>query len=383
MGRAVSMGEQMTKHNVHARQTDNEIRVLVVDDSFFMRSLIRKFLESDPAIRVVGTARNGQEGVKKVLDLHPDVVTLDVEMPEMDGLSALREIMKKAPCPVIMVSSVTEEGSRATFDALDLGAVDFIHKVRDGDISGIIQIRETLIRKVMGCALSNPSPRKNRMPFPPVTEKVQPVPRESSVIDVIVIGASTGGPSALQDVIPRLPETLGAAVIIVQHMPKEFTRAFAERLNMVSRLSVKEAEEGDSIVPGRVFIAPGGRHLSVERPAGEGGRIHLSDSPAGLLYRPSVDVAMESIARAYREKALGVIMTGMGCDGKEGMAMIKNFSGRTLAQDHESCVVDGMPGSAVNAGVVEERVPLKRLAESIMEIVYGEKENHLRKGVRA
>lgn len=367
----------MTKQNTNPNRPANEVRVLVVDDSFFMRSLIRKFLESDPAIRVVGMARNGKEGVEKVLELHPDVVTLDVEMPEMDGLSALQAIMKKAPCPVIMVSSITEEGSRATFDALDLGAVDFIHKGRDGDITGVIQIREMLIQKVMACVLSKPALRKKRVPPPPVSEEEQPALRGPAAIDVVVIGASTGGPSALQDVIPLLPGNLGTAVIIVQHMPKGFTRTFAERLNTVSRLSVKEAEEGDPIVPGRVLIAPGGCHLSVTGPAGRGGKIHLSDSQAGLLFRPSVDVAMGSIAQIYQEKVLGVIMTGMGCDGKEGMTMIKKLSGRTLAQDQESCVVYGMPGAAEGAGVVDEIVLLSRLAESITHVVYQEKERSL------
>ncbi|NOY53656.1 MAG: chemotaxis protein CheB, partial [Deltaproteobacteria bacterium] len=191
-----------------------------------------------------------------------------------------------------------------------------------------------------------------------------------------------GGPSALQDVIPLLPENLGAAVIVVQHMPKEFTRVFAERLNTMSRLSVKEAEEGDPVVSGRVFVAPGGCHLSVRSPAGESCVIHLSDSPAGLLFRPSVDVAMKTISRIYQKKVLGVILTGMGCDGREGMASIKKFSGRTMAQDHESCVVDGMPGSAERAGVVDARVRLNRLAEEITQAVYAETGDCLRKGVR-
>ncbi len=373
----------MTKKVEPPIQPVKEIRVLVVDDSLFMRSLIKRFLESDPAIRVVGTARNGTEGVEKVLKLQPDVVTLDVEMPEMDGLTALQKIMKQAPRPVIMVSSMTAEGSRATLDALDMGAVDFIPKGRDGDTSGIVHIRETLLRKVIGCVLSKPLPRQERKPAPSVGETEVSLPQSTAAIDVVVIGASTGGPSALQDVIPLLPENLGAAVIVVQHMPKAFTGAFAERLNTMSRLAVKEAEEGDSIVPGRVFVAPGGCHLSVRRPAGECGVIHLSDSPAGLLFRPSVDVAMESVARTYREKALGVIMTGMGCDGREGMVMIKKFSGLTLAQDQESCVVDGMPGAAEQAGVVDARILLSSLAEEMIRVIYAKKGRSLRKGVRA
>ncbi len=368
-------------HSLHGKGT-GEIRVCIIDDSPFMRSIIRKFLESDPVIRVVGTAGNGREGVEKVLALQPDVVTLDVEMPVMDGLAALKEIMKKSPRPVIMISSQTEEGSRATLDALDLGAVDFIPKGRNGDASGMIRIRETLLRKVIGCVRSKPSSLQERRLRTPVSRKIVHRPSTSGTVEVVVIGASTGGPSALQDVIPLLPENFGAAVIIIQHMPKSFTCAFAERLNTMSRLPVKEAEEGDPIVSGRVFVAPGGCHLSVRSPAGGSGVIHLSDSPAGLLFRPSVDVAMETIAQIYREKVLGVLMTGMGCDGREGMSMIKKVSGRTMAQDHDSCVVDGMPASAERAGVVDVRVRLNRLAEEITQTVYAQRGDRLQEGVR-
>ncbi len=348
---------------------DNPIRVLIVDDSSFIRVTFKKLLESDKLIKVVGMARNGLEAVAMVRTTRPDLVTLDIEMPVMDGLSALKRLMRDTPLPVIMISSHTKEGSVATLNALELGAVDFIPKRSDGIFAGINELQAVLIEKVKSCATYRPGP---------VSAILRPLPvkldrRGLGEIDVVAIGASTGGPRALLDVIPLLPREFAAAVLVVQHMPKGFTATFAERLNSKSHLSVKEAEDGDPIEPGRVLVAPGGLHL-VAATGPQGSRVvHLSETPVGSLFCPSVDVMMGSVSAIYGRRVLAVIMTGMGCDGTQGMRIVKRHEGITLAQDKESCVVYGMPQAAAKVGVVDRTVTLSRLAQQIVDVAQGER----------
>ncbi len=350
---------------------ERPIRVLIVDDSVFMRVTIQRMLESDPEIEVVGTANNGKEALEMVKSLEPDVVTLDIEMPVMDGLVALKIIMEENPLPVIMLSSLTEEGAVQTIQALELGAVDFIpKKIQEGNTK-IMEIRETLVQRVKASAGARPMPKGSRQIRRPEQKIRRTGDRPAGQVRVVAIGASTGGPSALQDVISYLPEDFPAAVLVVQHMPKGFTRAFAKRLNDLSEISVKEAEDGDEVLPGRALIAPAGMHLLVRRGRNGEKVVHLSEKPSDLPHRPSVDVMMRSVAEVYRESVVGVVMTGMGQDGMEGMKAIKEFQGRTLAQDRESCVVYGMPKAVVDSGAADKVVPLSRLAEKIVGVVEG------------
>ncbi len=348
--------------------TRNRIRVLIVDDSVFMRMALRRMLESDPAVEVAGIAKDGVEALEKVETLRPDLVTLDIEMPRMDGLTTLEKIMSRSPLPVIMISSHTREGSRATLRALDLGAVDFIPKSPDGSLVGADALEGILLEKVKACAASQVRPRWEEPPVGRTAASLVPVCSGAAPVEVVAIGASTGGPKALKEVISRLPRDFPAGVLIVQHMPAGFTRTFAERLNDLSQVSVKEAADGDPIVPGQVLVAPGGQHLMARRTAFGGPLIRLSRDPGNLAYRPSVDVMMCAVAEVFEARALGVIMTGMGYDGREGMRAIKKFGGRTLAQDRDSCVVFGMPGAAAAIGVVDRMVPLWRLADTLVGV---------------
>ena len=347
------------------------IRVLIVDDSAFMRNALTKMLSSDPEITVVGTAWNGFEAIEKVAELKPDLVTMDIEMPRMDGIEALRRIMAANPVPVIMVSSLTTEGARATLDALDLGAVDFVPKNLSDLSVNIVKVREILIEKVKQIGGRVPGRRRPSRPAP---ASAAPAPVRSSYrterrIGIVAIATSTGGPKALQSVIPNLPKDLSVPVIVVQHMPPVFTGPFAQRLNEISKLTVKEAEEGEPLRPGIVLVAPGRGHLSVRR--GRPGEcvVAVSENRPDLIYRPSADVMMSSVAEMYPGRALGVILTGMGNDGEKGMGAIKSSGGRTLAQDEETCVVYGMPRAVVEAGLADKVVPLGEVAGEIVNAV--------------
>lgn len=346
---------------------ENPIRVLIVDDSSFIRITFKKLLESDRQIKVVGMARNGLEAIEQIGRMRPDLVTMDIEMPVMDGLTALKRIMRDTPMPVIMISSHTREGSVATLNALELGALDFIPKSSDGIFTGINKLQRVLIEKVKSCAAYRPGRKTETRP----TKAVRRVGKGRGEIDVVAIGASTGGPRALLDLISLLPRELAAALLIVQHMPKGFTTTFAERLDSRSQLAVKEAEEGDPIEGGRVLVAPGGLHMVARRGPDGSPVVHLSEEPADSPFRPSVDVMMASVAEIFESRVLAVIMTGMGCDGSHGMRAVKHRSGVTLAQDRDSCVVYGMPQAAVKLGVVDLTVSLGRLAQQIVNVAQG------------
>lgn len=352
------------------------IRVLVVDDSAFMRTAISKMIRSDPALEVVDTARDGQEAIEKVAALKPDVMTLDVEMPRLDGISALRRIMAETPLPVIMVSSLTNDGAQATFDALDIGAVDYIPKQLSYVSIDIVKIKEQLIQKIKAAAASRrfrrrvaPSPATRADPTRPAsmppTSPAQIRP-PTHPLTIVAIGTSTGGPKALQELLPRLPADFPVGIVIVQHMPAAFTGPFAQRLNGLSKIEVKEAAEGDEVLPGLVLIAPGSHHVLLSRHGLARYGIKLTDEPSNLLHKPAVDVMMLSVAEYMGRSALGVILTGMGNDGLRGMAMIKQKGGYTIAQDEESCVVYGMPKAIVDGRLADLVVPLEYLASSIM-----------------
>ncbi len=357
-----------------------QVRVLVVDDSAFMRKAISMMLESDPDIKVVGMGRNGEEGVELVEKLKPDVVTLDIEMPRMDGLTALKHIMAKNPTPVMMVSSLTTDGASATLDALNLGAVDFIPKQLSFVALDIVKIKEELLAKIKHIAknkrllmsrvrmqskaalLSASKPANIKYPTGPTTTLVC---KGKGSRSIIAIGSSTGGPPALQAIIPKLPKNLPVPVTVVQHMPPTFTKSLADRLNSLSSVQVKEAEADEPLNPGVVYIAPGDKHLIVKGTATKG-RILLSDEPTDTLHKPAVNVMMKSVAGIHGRSTLGVILTGMGNDGMEGLRLVKEKGGCVFAQNEESCVVYGMPRSVVEADLADKVIHIDKMAQEIV-----------------
>jgi two-component system chemotaxis response regulator CheB len=341
------------------------IRVLVVDDSAFVRRALSRMLSSVPDIDVVGMAADGQEGIDQVKALRPDVVTLDVKMPRMGGLEALRHMMDECPTPVLLLSSLTQEGADITLRGLELGAMDFVDKSNAQGNMNLGSLTEELVAKIRALAgVPHARLRGHRAGEPALAAEPAPHPHR---IEVVAIGTSTGGPTALQAIIPRLPENLSSAILVVQHMPVGFTRSLAERLNARSLLAVHEAEDGEIIEAGQVYIAPAGKHMKVKRRATA--RIWLDEEPRAALHRPSVDVLMTSVAHVYGNRALGVVLTGMGSDGVEGLRSIRGAGGRTLAESEESCVIYGMPKAAVEAGVVDRAVPLPRMADEILQAV--------------
>jgi two-component system chemotaxis response regulator CheB len=348
------------------------IKVLVVDDSAFMRNAISSMLSSDPQIQVVSTAKDGFEAVAKVKTLKPDMVTLDIEMPRMDGLEALRIIMAENPVPVLMVSSMTAEGAKVTLDALDLGALDFIPKNLSNMSVNILRIRETLVEKIKYLAR-----RGLRAQVPAAGRKsARQAPLETPVMrtgerrmGVLAIGTSTGGPKALQEVLPKLPRDFPVPVLIAQHMPKNFTGPFAERLDGLSRLRVKEARDGDRLEPGLALLAPGGSNMRVVRTGAVETVTRITEGSDEFIFRPSVDALMLTLAEVYPGRALGVILTGMGHDGLKGAEAIKQSGGRIFAQSEDTCVVYGMPKAVVDDEVADKVIPLEEMAGEIINAV--------------
>lgn len=341
------------------------IRVLVIDDSFFTRKALTSILSSDPEIEIK-TASNGIEGLEKVKLLKPDVVTLDVKMPGIDGLKTLKMIMEEAPVPVLMLSYLTNEGGEITLKALELGAVDFIDKASVG-IMNFDHTSEELIGKVKAIAGVNVNRIKESR------GRIYPAPTSEPIhfrgeIDIVAIGASTGGPPALEKIIPLLPKNFPAGLLIVQHIPVGFTRTLAERLNSKSLIEVQEAREGDIIRPGKALIAPSGLQLKLKKRAGAL-TVRLGEEPKESLHRPSVDVMMESVARASGKRAIGLLLTGMGNDGARGMKALKEAGGITLAQDERTSVIFGMPKAAIEKGVVDEIVPLEKIPDFLIRRV--------------
>jgi two-component system, chemotaxis family, protein-glutamate methylesterase/glutaminase len=336
------------------------IRVLVVDDSALMRKLIPAILARDPSIEVVGTAMDGAFALKKIEELHPDVVTLDLEMPRMDGMETLRLIMRRTPLPVILFSTHSKEGAYATFKALALGAIDFVAKPKDAAAGRLDVIAEQLIEKI------KVAKRAGGVKLPPPVLVDSPPPQKKGSRAtlppnrIIAIGISTGGPNALQFLLSQIPADFPASFVIVQHMPEGFTEMFSRRLDECCAIDVHEAKSGDLLLAGRALICPGNRHLMVRRmPRGD--MAVLSDGPAVNGHRPSADVLFHSVAQEFGLTAVGLIMTGMGEDGAEGLGAIRTAGGMTLAQSEETCIVSGMPHAAIQKGNVNKIVPLDGL----------------------
>ena len=351
-----------------------KIKVLVVDDSAFMRKVISDMISSDPTMEVVGTARNGEEALQMIVSLLPDVVTMDIEMPKMDGLSALKQIMEVKPIPVIMLSSLTTNGAVETLKALDFGAFDFITKPTSLIKVSTPEIREELLSKIKIASrtkiakpvsvLRQPRPQVQTVKGEDVKERF--VTGKTKFRKLIAIGTSTGGPRALQDVIPYIPKDIDAGILIVQHMPPGFTKSLAERLDSMSQVRVKEAEDGDIINAGVAYLAPGDSHIKVSK---QGGQfvIKLDSGERVSGHKPSVDAMMYSIAELNDRNVIGVIMTGMGADGAEGLKRVKANKGYVIAQDEDSCVVFGMPKSTIKLGIVDKIVGLSNIANEIVK----------------
>jgi two-component system chemotaxis response regulator CheB len=351
---------------------ENIIKVIVIDDSAFMRKSLTLMLESDREIRVIATARDGSDGIEKISKLKPDIVTLDIEMPGMDGITALKIIMEQMPVPVLMVSSLTTESAQATMQAFELGAVDFVSKDLASISTNIKYIKDELIDKIKQIVRSRliqtrfrmrrlvQSSRDRKSQIAPVS-KIVSFESVASDFQAVVVGISTGGPEALHKLIPKIPEQFPIGMVIVQHMPPHFTKSLAGRLNNISEVNVKEAEQGEVIEPGKVLIAPGGKHLTF-RNDGPNVITEISDEPIDALYRPSADIMMKSASVTFHGPLLGVIMTGMGRDGVEGLKCIKSKGGYVIAQDEESCVVYGMPQAALDEDVVDSMVSLENIS---------------------
>ncbi|MFB3820291.1 MAG: chemotaxis response regulator protein-glutamate methylesterase [Candidatus Methylomirabilales bacterium] len=339
------------------------IRLLVVDDSAFVRYAIARMVATDPEIEVAGVARSGVEAIAKTKELHPDVLTLDVEMPEMDGLTALRHIMAEAPTPVVMVSSLTSEGAQATIRALELGAVDFFLKSTSSNPLGSGNSPGELISKIrIAAALGKTGLGRLQLPYRASARHKGAKPASGgSPRRLVVIASSTGGPRTLHQVVPALPAGLPAAVLIVQHMPAGFTKTLAERLDELSEINVREAAPGVPLAEGTAFLAPGGYHMVVDAH----GVVDLNRDPAVLGLRPAADVTMLSVAPFFGRMTVAAVLTGMGSDGTKGCAAIKAAGGRVLAQDEATSVVYGMPRSVVEAGLADKVVPLPDVAGEI------------------
>lgn len=346
------------------------IKVLIVDDSAFMRSALSRMLGDDSEIQVVATARDGEEGLEKIRRFKPDLVTLDLEMPRMDGLTALEKTMQEMPLPVLVVSSLTTEGAQMTLRALDLGAVDFIPKDLSYASLNILNIRKTLIEKVKTIAKKRVrySPRRKKASLIPV---ILPKAGLRGHARIVVIGASTGGPPAVQTVICSLPKNFPCGILVVQHMPAVFTTSFAERLDSISQLSVREAQSGDQVNAGEVLIAPGGLHMRISYSQHNKGNVEVttSEEPKTSLYKPSVNITILSVAEVYGPASLGVILTGMGNDGLNGMRAIKSKRGKVIAQEEQSCVVYGMPKAVVDEGLADKILAVEEIPGEIVQSI--------------
>jgi two-component system chemotaxis response regulator CheB len=359
----------------------NKVRVLVVDDSALMRKLIPQMLEADQSIEVVGTAMDGTFCLKKIEELRPTVVTLDLQMPGMNGIDTLKEIMRRHPLPVIVVSSHSTEGASITLKALGLGAFDFVAKPHDAT-GHMADTAKELIAKIKAAAIGklvNPARLPGMLVRPEkiLTARSGPPPNRT-----VAIGISTGGPQALEFLLPQLPGDFPGTILVVQHMPENFTEMFARRLDELCALRVKEAQSGDTLQAGRVLICPGNRHMRVKRLA-MGDVVVLNDEERVNGHRPSVDVLFHSVAEQYGSQAIAVLMTGMGDDGAQGLGAIKTAGGMTIAQSEDSCVVYGMPKAAIERGYAKRVVALDVLSSTLRALCDRNESSGAGKAVRA
>jgi two-component system chemotaxis response regulator CheB len=375
------------------------VKVLVVDDSGFFRRRVSEILSADPTIQVVGTATNGKEAIDQAIALKPDVITMDYEMPMMDGITAVRHIMQRCPTPVLMFSSLTHEGARVTLDALDAGAVDFLPKNFEDISRNPDKVKQMLCEKVHSISRSNrrslfsapaPTPAPVAAPAAPTSAFGRPAPApiarpapapaparaaasaapsahspapKRKAYKLVAIGTSTGGPVALQRVLTQLPANFPAPIVLIQHMPAAFTKAFAERLDKLCRISVKEAEDGDILRPGLALLAPGGKQMMVDGR----GAIKILPGDERLNYKPCVDITFGSAAKSYGDKVLAVVLTGMGADGREGARLLKQGGSAIWAQDEASCVIYGMPMAIVKADLADAVYSLDVIGKHLVE----------------
>jgi two-component system chemotaxis response regulator CheB len=344
------------------------IRLLITDDSAFCRYSITRLVNTDRDIEIVGYAKDGVEALEKVKELHPDVMTLDVEMPHLDGLHTLEKVMVENPLPVIMVSSLTDEHSDTTIRALELGAVDYFLKANPSCPVSCFGVENVLLDKIKAAAKINRS--KLAAAVTPSGRNIRPVSKRPTAggngvpRKIVAVASSTGGPGALYKFIPFIPADIPAALFIVQHMPAGFTRSLADRLNELSQVSVKEAEDGDKLSEGQAILAKGGYHMLIDR----GYRVRLTKDPPVFGLRPAADITMSSVAPLYGKDIIFVVLTGMGSDGTKGAVLVKNAGGHIIAQDEESCIVYGMPRSVVEAGVADKVLPLTSIAEEVARL---------------
>ena len=350
---------------------DSRIKVLIVDDSAFMRTALSRMVAYDPGFSVVGTAASGTEALQKIAALDPDVITLDVEMPGLDGLETLRRIMAQFPRPVIMVSSATLQDAEVTFDALAAGAFDYVPKRLSSTSLDILHIGEDLIAKIRAAAESRHSRRPlNELRKPPRAADRATKQGSHCVPAVVALGISTGGPKALQDILPALPVDLPVPILIVQHMPAGFIAAFAKRLNSLCAVRVCEASDGETVEPGVVYLAPAGFQMKIDCLPNSRMLISLSGKAENQVHVPSVDVLMQSVASAFHSQAMGIIMTGMGSDGAQGMKAIHRAGGLTVGQDEPSCAVYGMPRVCAEMGILDRVVPLSLIPHEILQATH-------------
>lgn len=333
-----------------------EIRVLIVDDSPFIRKALLRIFESEPSIAVVGVARNGKEAIEKIIELEPDVITLDIMMPDMDGIETLKIIMETKPTPVLMLSQYTHEGTELTLNALEFGAMDFVDKSTTG-LMDFFGLAKEIISKVK--AITGQKPLRIASSSMALQDY-----KSRGIIDAVAIGTSTGGPHALQVLLPRFPKDISFGVLIVQHMPHGFTGPLAKRLDTMCQIHIKEAEEGDEIEPGIALIAPSGLHMKIRKTQK---LIRLDMEPLNTVHRPSVDVLFQAVADNYGSRSIGVILTGMGSDGAKGIRLMKEQGAVTLAQDEETSVIFGMPKVAIESGVIDKVAPITSMAEEILK----------------
>ena len=342
-----------------------DIKVLVVDDSAIVRKIFTEELSKEPGMEVVGTAPDPYVARDKIVNLHPDVVTLDIEMPRMDGITFLKKLMKYYPLPVIIVSSLTPKGGKLALEAIESGAVEVLSK--PGAAYTVGDMKQQLADKIRAAARAQVSKRSDDASSPPSTVKVSTRALQETTNKVIAIGASTGGTEALKKVLTQFPPTT-PGVVVVQHMPPNFTTAFAERLNGLCAIEVKEAQDGDAVLPGRALVAPGNYHMLLRR---SGARYYVSvkTGPMVCHQRPSVDVLFNSTAEYAGSNAVGVILTGMGADGAKGLLEMREVGARTIGQDEASCVVYGMPKEAAKIGAVEKVVSLEHVAQKVIDVL--------------
>ncbi len=342
------------------------MRVLVTDDSAFMRRAVSTMLNADPEIEVVGLAQNGREAVDLAKSLKPDVITLDIEMPEMDGLTALRHIMRNSPTQVLMLSSLTTEGSTASLQALKLGAADVLAKDQSNFSMNMSHIQEDLIRLVKALAKSNP--HKKPAVVKPASARIELPRYRASQFDLICIGSSTGGPPVLETILGDLPATIKPPIVVAQHMPEIFTRSMADRLNKLCHLNVKHIEERELLQSGNIYIARGGMHVHVRKSPSGKFEARMDNEPTSAIYKPSVDNLFDTAADASGSRTLAIVLTGIGSDGLEGGKKLHAVGGEILAQDEQSCVVYGMPKSVANAGIIKAALSPTDIGKSLASL---------------